>query len=324
MSQGAMRSCWAVSSAAGNLSGYLIDSSRLLSLMNKRLYRQGLNYRLRVKLAVADDTQDDDFIGFNVYRVPKLWWFQQAYRKAAIEWWKQGRKALKTLPAAKLPRWFDFRLQFSTSNYPEVLQAQVPAWDSVAGQIVFRDWLAVNGYKWNVAVHGDAAPDVDPEVLGASALYDNAGHAFELALFGDSDVTTSYIYGIIAEYDRGHQIHADLTEIDVDSDEMPYYEVQDPDDDRWQFWADSETLKGDNPPYDAQRLETPLEYMGTLHDGNTYTGEPYMQTPWMECPLGWVLLQPLNVGVDLPYVSVEWAPGGYKGVDAGPIWGGRM
>lgn len=268
---------------------------------------------------------DPDYQGFTVWRVAPTWFMRTAYKKGRAAWAWQVRETMKQFArgsvlgqSMKPPPYHDFRVRFAVpdqTNVPtEFLQYQYFEANQAG---LYADTLPMSA-----SVHGDAAPADTPEYAYSTVIAQDSTNEYELALFGDSDVSTDYTYGMLYEYDRATQVR-NRPEKDADSDETPYYEIAQN--------AGQSTLimdnllgKGDVAPWDQSRFEPLMEYVGTISAG-FWPASDSIATPWTWFPLGMVICMPLKTDVGnthTPQVHWEVKRGRYKGVAAAPAFCG--
>ena len=81
-----------------------IDLSQVASLVNRRFYRQGINW------AVAGFKVSSLKSGVvNVYKLPETWVMSNAWEKSLRTWQKMNDQALEESPSIK-PRFLDFKI----------------------------------------------------------------------------------------------------------------------------------------------------------------------------------------------------------------------
>ena len=100
-----------------------IDLAKDLSVVNRRLYRQGRLYavqNVQVYFDGADSGANDtsqQVRSIQVNTLPNTWVIHNAWKKGFAHWQKQQKDALKALggPAAR-PRWADFKVAMDAAH----------------------------------------------------------------------------------------------------------------------------------------------------------------------------------------------------------------
>ena len=81
-----------------------IDLSQVASLVNRRFYRQGINW------AVGGFKLSSLKAGtVNIFKLPNTWVMSNAWEKGMRAWQKMNRQALEEAPSVK-PRFLDFKV----------------------------------------------------------------------------------------------------------------------------------------------------------------------------------------------------------------------
>ncbi len=97
---------------------YYIDIAQCLSIVNRRSYRQGMNYavdNMSFKYAPLGPTPEESFMSIVVSKVPTTWAADNSTTKA-FEFWKEQRaEVLKEQPSLKA-KWSDFKI-FLDANH---------------------------------------------------------------------------------------------------------------------------------------------------------------------------------------------------------------
>ena len=89
---------------AGNFRTRFIDLSQVASIVNRRFYRQGLNW------AVANfQIQTDKTCGVVIQKLPNTWVMANAWEKGFRAWQKMNNQALQETPSVK-PKFLDFKI----------------------------------------------------------------------------------------------------------------------------------------------------------------------------------------------------------------------
>jgi hypothetical protein len=265
--------------APGATQTRLIRVAKLLSGENRRLYRQGMCYKVRLSL-------DSDDAHVNVYTIRNTWMFRKAYALAYKVWWDSMREEREM--GMKAGRWMDFRVNLQTG---ETMPTDLGYFHS---QIVGSGVISSNN------------PQVDEYQI--SKPYTHAGVERGFAVGG---TTLSGEYGILYEYDR--QNDTDAGDGSIGPATLPYYEVKA--DTQYQEAIDM-VEDYDKPPYDADQFDynEPLVRHASLR---TTSAGSYRQDLTIEAPLGLIVVQ--NTLGNSPNLKLDVMPGDYKGVHAVPL-----
>ena len=274
-----------------------IDLAKDLSAVNRRLYRQGMQY------AVGSVTCARTLPGLSAYvcqTAGNTWVVHNAWKKASALWEKQQRDAARDV-GVKRGTWADFKVTLDDNDTAAI--------DTIAGdggtivpdewnysELVFED----DGDEWSPTMH----------LLGTSTLTSGVGLVQEYAI--SRTTVTSPDPNVPSE--ASDSIYAKMAL--MGSDEFSDVLIDD--------------IEGhnDSPPYDMS------EYVGgdTVADAPfnqdfvTSTMEnPGQSRPFLaECGLLRITLQSVeadgSTASDVPHlIQVRMVPGGYKGVLAEPM-----
>lgn len=163
----------------------LVEANRLLTIANRRLYRQSYVYPMKVDI---DAASAEATAGVEVYVLRDSWDLHGAYRYAMEQFYNANKEELQRPGAAG--RWLDFRVQTSNFN---------PA---AGGELVIPGLTSLtSGAIPPVATAGQSSNDFD-----YSTVVDADGNTKAFTL----DVTsTATRYGIIKEWQTKDQVDAD-------------------------------------------------------------------------------------------------------------------
>ena len=265
--------------SAGSVVGQLqyCDVSRMLSVVNHRLYRQGKTYECKVDLAVESGggapTQIDVFALRDTWMTQKAWQLARAtYEKSMA----QERTQVTNGGA----RWEDFRvssgvsgvhtMQPFTYDVGSVVGAPDNAGEFFGSQIVLADGTTARTFSWGA--------------------------------------TTGSSLGILEEYDKSG---------DTQTDTVPaagaYAGVEDGSN---EASVDALKLRGRNPPYDTTNISARafVRVASLTRDG---TGSQRLSTGMFNAPCGIVIIKTSNPNHTLTEeLTLTVKAGKYKGVSA--------
>lgn len=265
-----------------------VDVAALLNQANRRLYRQGRMYMVRVgfhKPGVA--------VGATVSALPNTWMTRKAWVSAR----KAYLKAMRDSGVKQTARWSDFRVNYD--------QAQYLGNGSLQHTFVGLSGSSSTGLERRTTqVAGDSGSNEG----STAAIYQF--HALGDTTFSNSDGATAS-FGMIAEYDN----EQDVT-VDDPADggvNAPYNELNS-DSQMANTNAELGIEVGDYPPYDNDSFDNSRSVSYVLKQQSSDSIPPV--TPWIAAPLG--LLKITGYGSDALDAAlemyVEVMSGGYKGV----------
>lgn len=311
-----------IPTTSGDSGVMLLDVPRGLSLMNRKLFEAGRNYRVRVTVIHSDEGGNAGHI--MVGAAPNTWVTRNAYRlgKATFE-------AQQNAAGIARGKWSDFRPYYNQHH-----------WAGSQGYLE-GDWCTPSGVPIPYTALLTAPPQLQAQngEWQRSQLYgtttDDAllGDVANVALLGDSvgDPSAGWVaVGLVDEYGKmrttvqsdSGETSADLSnsffltnqeasaslKINVnDFAQKPVYQGG--------FYYGSNGLDGV-----GQVLYDDLGVMCSL-GGNTIeagNGNRLIRTDWFDAPLGYIWLSTLDQGaqVESYFVLVEVAEGEYQGVKA--------
>ena len=258
--------------------GGIVQVDQHLSQLNRRLYRQGRCYSVKVDLqsGLADNTQ------YTVYALANTWMLKKAWQAAFENYLNQTKEERATFKG-NLARWNDFRLNL-TGSY------------SGAGSLVAA----------LVDSSGAETPLIDGEFL-VSRIADDAGTTRFYGLGASASGTT---FDILGEFDN---LGRASREPSAGTGTVAYGAT---DTDLQDAEITDVTDVGNSPPYaeNDSHSANPWRKVGVLHSD---TGGQRLTTGYFDAPLGIVVIvgtaahKIVSAGTEL---SVEVKAGDYKGV----------
>jgi len=259
----------------------LVDAGRILSIRNRRLYRYGKMYDMKID---ADVTALDGGNTITVWALSNTWAVQKAFEEAKRVFMESYQEERDNLSRSARARWFDFR---ATIGVTGDIMVPVVSTDPITGGLTFLDVGEFaesivedqNGltktFSWN--------PSSGATAYSIPAEYD---------LAANTSVTPTFPTGS-GPYDN---LLADTSQIEMDA-------LQD---------------DGNNPPYDKYTTGPVWVKIGTLQLSAT-DGAQRISTGFFSAPCGQVVLQ-MSGGLTTSnisnLVSCEFKSGDYKGVKA--------
>ena len=93
-----------------------IDLGQSLSLVNRKLVRQGHVFKVKgMKLFSRADQADNCHVG--VSALPRTWPMFNAYKKARSLWNQMNLDAIDSLGEGNLPKYYDFKVYFDMEHF---------------------------------------------------------------------------------------------------------------------------------------------------------------------------------------------------------------
>lgn len=128
----------------GTLAGtHYVDLSQIASLVNRRFYRQGINW------AVAGFKFSSTRAGkVNVYKLPNTWVMSNAWEKAFRAWQRMNNEALQEAESVR-PRFLDFKIYADSAHHSAGFGANLLPFDSAGNQVNPGEWEPSEVYTPN-------------------------------------------------------------------------------------------------------------------------------------------------------------------------------
>ena len=93
-----------------------IDTAQSLSLINRKLVRQGHVFKIKgMTMWSADDDADSMYSSVSV--LPRTWMMFNAYKKARSLWNQMNLEAIDALGDANLPKYYDFKVFMDMEHF---------------------------------------------------------------------------------------------------------------------------------------------------------------------------------------------------------------
>lgn len=263
--------------SSGAAANTLVDMARNLSVLNRRLYRYGRNYSVKV-----DVRHDYAGAAIEVFALRDDWAVQKAFQMAYQNYLDNTMHEREAMSSNQIARWEDFRV---------------------------RDGLSLS--------KNDARPVLHTVAGGASILtagefvnsevVDNAGVERSFT-WGNAAADR---YSILAEYDKAGNAQAQ-PESAVTGANVPYGGIDANIDGET---ADNLENTGNLPPYDQDGVNATSPWVRIAVLGGT-AGTQKLSSGFFTAPCGLVLLKGFSETGDAYSVEIEAKAGDYKGVHA--------
>ena len=293
-------------SSDASMNGMSIEVDKLLSQINTKLYRQGMNYHARISLN-SEGTDNND-TEFQVYVLPKDHRTIGALRMARAIYNQAMQDELEIRPEIKSP-WTDFKIDLYG---PSV---------SASAEDMFINSAYAYAQSYNLGTFVTEKVTRISDSYPTSEITSNAGDQKRFSLL---DATDSTHWNIFTEYTNYLQNRADPDS----AVETPAYGDASPVLTEMAELSD----KGDEPPYSwawklrsttgatvAHRLN--LVLAGTISAGPV-TEQQLRQFVDVEAPLGLIFIKTSGNYIDqaLPELTLTVKSGNYKGVKADRLY----
>jgi hypothetical protein len=100
----------------GSRESAYIDLAQCLSLINRKLVRQGHVFKVKNFSMWAHDSHADD-LGYQVSVLPRTWMMFNAYKKARSLWNQMNLEAIDALGTGNLPKYYDFKVFMDMEHF---------------------------------------------------------------------------------------------------------------------------------------------------------------------------------------------------------------
>lgn len=274
-------------SGGAALNGTLLESDRLLSLANRRLYRQGRMYRVNISLNTATA---DTITELPVYALCNNWYVRKAISLASDMYDMAVSEERATVGSA---RWNDFRIK------PEMPSPGVPASNT---PVVYPLLTNYNGTDKQLIDYGTTGE------FNYSQVEVGGGGQKTFCL---GRTSSGSFYNIFEEFDK---MGPNPPESPVGS-ALGGYDLVEANYNKQN--VEDLLNKGNLPPYEGDlTTTTPAVWVKVGTIGQNATGTGRYSTGFFDAPLGMVWIPDLviNDETGLSKVRIEFQSGDYKGV----------
>lgn len=274
----AQRSIGLTAAAFPAASDLIIDTPKMLSQVNHRLYRQSRYYECSITL----DTDNAEGTTVDVFALADTWMVQKAYQMAKMAW-DESNAEEKQMLNGKIARWNDFRVA------PGVV---TPGGTGEAAALQFLK-RTLGSSQFTAGEFNNAL------------VVDQTGTSREFSW----GIPTASFYSIIEEYDASGNTTTDPTTpaTGAYSGLLPNLEAG---------AAAALQEVGNNPPYDANDIGQAIWIkVGTLHLG---AGRQRTSTGTFTAPCGLIVMKNAGqvISDNTAELTLTVKSGDYKGVHA--------
>ena len=161
------------STSAGATSVSYCDLSQIACLVNRRFYRQGINWAVAgFKFLTATPSGGNQLIGqVTVEKLPNTWVMSNAWEKSLRTWNKMNREALAETESVR-PKFLDFKIYADSGHHLAGYGANLLPF-AASGAATAGEWIASKA----VVPFGPASPGntVEFEFIATGANFPGAG-----------------------------------------------------------------------------------------------------------------------------------------------------
>ncbi len=152
----------------GQTKDYTIDLSQCASLMNRRFYRQGINWAVdSIKIISAEPTL------VSVLKLPNTWVMSNAWEKSFRTWQRMNNEALEESESVR-PKFLDFKIYADSAHHDAGYAGNLLPYNN-GGFYVEGEWFSS---KIHVPIGvGAAAATAEYEFIATGASYPGASTA---------------------------------------------------------------------------------------------------------------------------------------------------
>jgi hypothetical protein len=157
-----------ISTPPGAASQNYIDLSQVASLVNRRFYRQGINWAVAGFKVLSDGNP----VAMQMNKLPTTWVMSNAWEKSFRTWTKMNREALAETESIR-PKFLDFKIYANAAHHSAGFGANLLP-STGAGVAVPGEWEPSKVYIPN-ATNVAAATTQDLEILAVGASFAGVG-----------------------------------------------------------------------------------------------------------------------------------------------------
>ena len=154
----------------GNTESFTADLSQIASVVNRRFYRQGLNWAVAGFKII---TSGDDLV-INVKKLPNTWVMSNAWEKSMRTWMRMNKEALAETGSVR-PRFLDFKIYADAIHHAAGFSSNLIPLDGslpLANQYQFGEWEPSKFIIPNSAVAGQV---FSREAIATGSNYPGTG-----------------------------------------------------------------------------------------------------------------------------------------------------
>jgi len=150
---------------------HYIDLSQVASLVNRRFYRQGLNWAVGGFTVVSGGTAAPTAV-VNISKLPNTWVMSNAWEKGMRSWMKMNRDALEESPSVR-PRFLDFKVYADSQHAANGVSNNLKPW-SLVSEYLPGEW-EMSKFEIPTGSAGTQGASVSREVIATGNNYPGLG-----------------------------------------------------------------------------------------------------------------------------------------------------
>lgn len=148
-----------------------IDLSQCASLVNRRFYRQGINWAVSGIKLLSEPFNDGNLAGqVTVQKLPETWVMSNSWEKGFRAWQQMNNDALEESESVR-PRFLDFKIYADSEHHTAGYGANLLPL-TVSGVATPGEW---ESSKISVPTSGNTGNATDFEIIAVGASYPGAG-----------------------------------------------------------------------------------------------------------------------------------------------------
>jgi hypothetical protein len=147
-----------------------LDLSQIASLLNRRFYRQGLNWVVGSIKHIGGTTDQSSLLGnIQISKLPETWVLANAWKKSFAHWQKMNNQALEESASVK-PKFLDFKIYADADHHSAGFSSNLIPRDINGTPYSLGEWVASK-----VVVPTAGAGVVSREIIATGPNYPGAG-----------------------------------------------------------------------------------------------------------------------------------------------------
>ena len=288
-------------------SGY-IDIAQCLSLINRKLVRQGQVFKVKNMALYSKD--ESPVTTWKVGALPRTWPMFNAYKKARSLWLEQINEAYKHVGASNLPKYLDFKVYADEGHVDNALAGS----DIMLPMDFDENMVTQTDTDWDYSKMHSSASTSDEFLLHVCGRHRDASGNW---ISSETDTSTLTSAGLIFGYQQSRGVTLEnlddsgLTQRSANVLEAgPFGRISLAGDDQLSDIIDDMAEDNDSPPYDYNEYPggpSELKEMTTIATGRVAQktqGSQGNRVPTFEAPLGLVRVE-IDAGSAMSSEEVE-------------------
>ena len=158
-----------ISTPPGAASANYIDLSQVASIINRRFYRQGINWAVAGFKVLSDGNP----VAIQINKLPNTWIMSNAWEKAFRAWTRMNREALSEADSVR-PKFLDFKIYANAAHHAEGYAGNLLPVSGFGSLATAGEWSPSKIYV-PTAQNATAAQTTDFELIATGASFPGAG-----------------------------------------------------------------------------------------------------------------------------------------------------